>query len=320
MRSAVVAHLPPRSSRSRTNASTKSPARRVKGPCLAHRSGQPALGGRPLEQRRPYGALPVELQMIEPVCRLDQRRAAADRCNAQVHAVGRLRRNVTACPQNSSAVSGRPFSAPQRGQRWPPARTSPTNRKPRRSTVRINSCCSPVSPIARRAAGCDSVGVGAALQNHAAVPNGLQQLVLAHDPIAVLDQMRQNVEHLRFDMDCRFATARISPLAIELAVTKHVDHRCALDARYLCLPDEAGCSARLPQKSRIFFGNPPAAPQDGAALIASVWQQAQQDQLSAHVPQARRQGMPCPNRKLADCLTGLPERSPRLLRLRSPRA
>ena len=64
---------------------------------------------------------------------------------------------------------------------------SPTNRKPRRGTVRMNRCSLPVSPIARRAA--LILLVMASSDTTPAAPNRLDQFVLAYDMVPMPNEM-----------------------------------------------------------------------------------------------------------------------------------
>jgi len=52
------------------------------------------------------------------------------------------------------------------------------------------------------------------------MPNGLQQLVLADDPIAVSDQEQKQIQNLRLDLHKRRAVPQLSALRIEDAGLK----------------------------------------------------------------------------------------------------
>jgi hypothetical protein len=56
----------------------------------------------------------------------------------------------------------------------------------------------------------------------------LQQLILGHDPVAVRDEVDEDIENLRFEVDRHAGATQLPALTIELAVGKHISHRCAL--------------------------------------------------------------------------------------------
>src|SRR5262245_16484702 len=58
------------------------------------------------------------------------------------------------------------------------------------------------------------------LRHHAALPHGLHQLVLADDPVAMPDELDQDVEDLRLDAYGRAIAAQLAAVAIDLAVAK----------------------------------------------------------------------------------------------------
>jgi hypothetical protein len=63
--------------------------------------------------------------------------------------------------------------------------------------------------------------------DHATIPNGLQQFVPGHYAVVVSDEVDENIENLRFKVDSRAAAPQLAALAVELAVGKHISHRCA---------------------------------------------------------------------------------------------
>jgi hypothetical protein len=71
--------------------------------------------------------------------------------------------------------------------------------------------------------GADPAGEGI-VRHRAAIPDRLQQLVLADDTVPMLDQISQNLEHLRLDMDGRAVPAQLELVSIDLAVAKIHDH------------------------------------------------------------------------------------------------
>jgi len=52
------------------------------------------------------------------------------------------------------------------------------------------------------------------------VPDRRQQIILARDPIPVLDQIRQQIEYLWFDLDQLGAAPQLAPLEVERVVAK----------------------------------------------------------------------------------------------------
>ena len=76
-------------------------------------------------------------------------------------------------------------------------RTSPTKRKPLRATVRISFCV--LAGVADRLArGVDAAGQRG-VRHDAAAPDRGDQIILADDPVAIVDQIDQQVEDLRLD-------------------------------------------------------------------------------------------------------------------------
>jgi hypothetical protein len=52
------------------------------------------------------------------------------------------------------------------------------------------------------------------------VPDHLDQFVLAHDPVAVADQMHEQVKHLRLDMNNRAAAPQLPPRNVDFEVSE----------------------------------------------------------------------------------------------------
>ena len=78
----------------------------------------------------------------------------------------------------------------------------------------------------RLSRGVDAAGQGG-FGDDAAVPDGLDQIVLGDDPFAVLDQIDQEVEHLRFDGDAFAGAGQLAQVDIKHMVGKaklHVFH------------------------------------------------------------------------------------------------
>jgi len=58
------------------------------------------------------------------------------------------------------------------------------------------------------------------VRDNASVPDRRQQIILARDPIPVLDEIRQEIEYLWFDLDQLGAAAQLAPLEVERVVAK----------------------------------------------------------------------------------------------------
>src|SRR4029453_3443099 len=56
-------------------------------------------------------------------------------------------------------------------------------------------------------------------------PDGVEQFLLRHHPVAVPDQSGQSVEDLRLDRSGPAGSAQLEPVEIELAVVERVDQR-----------------------------------------------------------------------------------------------
>ena len=69
---------------------------------------------------------------------------------------------------------------------------------------------------ARRA----DTGTQRRLRNDPALPDRIDQLVLADDPVAVADQEEQQVEHLRLDPDGLPAPAQLMPSEIDFKLAE----------------------------------------------------------------------------------------------------
>lgn len=63
-----------------------------------------------------------------------------------------------------------------------------------------------------------------AIGNRAAVPDGVDQLVLGDDPVPVLDQVGEDGEHLRLESDRVVTVAELQARAIERVVVEAVNH------------------------------------------------------------------------------------------------
>jgi hypothetical protein len=64
------------------------------------------------------------------------------------------------------------------------------------------------------------------VRDDASLPDRVEQIILADDPVPVSDQMEQEVEHLRFHLDQLGASAQLPPCRIENVIAegkKHVD-------------------------------------------------------------------------------------------------
>jgi hypothetical protein len=54
------------------------------------------------------------------------------------------------------------------------------------------------------------------------LPYGRNEIVLAHHPLAVVDQIRKQVEHLRLDRHELIFAAELAPLAIECKICEQI--------------------------------------------------------------------------------------------------
>src|SRR5262249_59409423 len=77
-----------------------------------------------------------------------------------------------------------------------------------------------IAAVPERAAGRADAGAERGLRDDAALPDRLDQLVLAYDALAILHEVNDQVEHLRLDMDDRAGTPQLVPSDIDLEVGK----------------------------------------------------------------------------------------------------
>jgi hypothetical protein len=83
-------------------------------------------------------------------------------------------------------------------------------------------------------------------------PDRRDQVVLGHDPIPVLDEVQQDVEHLRFDGDLFSASAELPPFGIHGTFTKAKPQkglpvwRVISRNNQVCLPNKSSISQSLP--------------------------------------------------------------------------
>ena len=94
--------------------------------------------------------------------------------------------------------------------------TSPTKRNPRLCNVRMRLWSWPLSPSARRAALMRELSV--ASETAAPVPNRVDQLVLADDPIAVPNKVNEQIEHLRLDVNNRAGAPQLVSRDVDLEI------------------------------------------------------------------------------------------------------
>ena len=114
--------------------------------------------------------------------------------------------------RRTAACCSRPARRPR------PSSIAPTKRKPRLGSVRMRRWLSPLSPTARRAA---LIQVAERrLRNNPALPDRVDQFVLADDPVAIADQEDQQVEHLRLDPDGLPSPAQLVPPEIDLKLAE----------------------------------------------------------------------------------------------------
>ena len=82
----------------------------------------------------------------------------------------------------------------------------------------------PPAVVAERAAGGVDAGGEGGVRDAAAAPDRLEQLVLAHHALAMADQVDQEVEHLRLDLDCRTGRPQLAAVRIEGEAVELPDH------------------------------------------------------------------------------------------------
>src|ERR1700744_2528652 len=75
----------------------------------------------------------------------------------------------------------------------------------------------------RRARGIDAT-CECGLRNDAPVPDRRNEVVPADNTIALLDQIGQQIEYLRFKVEQNLAAAKLAPLTVERIVIESKDH------------------------------------------------------------------------------------------------
>ena len=100
----------------------------------------------------------------------------------------------------------------------------------------------PSSPTARRASLMPR-GQGR-LAHEAVAPDPVEQLGLHHDPVAVRDEVREHVEHLRLDVHHRPAPTQLDTIGVELALREHQASRAHHSFRSGPVAPAARCVAR----------------------------------------------------------------------------
>src|SRR5260370_8988419 len=77
-----------------------------------------------------------------------------------------------------------------------------------------------VAAVAERAPGRADARAQCRLRDDASLPNRLEQLVLAHDSIAVADEVNKEVDHLRLDVTDRAGAPHLLSCAVHLQIRK----------------------------------------------------------------------------------------------------
>ena len=150
---------------------------------------------------------------------LHQRRALADFRIGDANAVGR-RAEMNLLPRmRAGAAAGEALA------RRAASSTVPTKRMPLRAMVRISRCSSPLSPTALRAALMRLVSVESDTMRPPQTDG--DQIVLAHHAVAILHEVKQQVEHLRLDRDQFRAAPKLAPVGIKYMIFKAKLHRAA---------------------------------------------------------------------------------------------
>ena len=116
-------------------------------------ANEPEAIGEEAPERRPARVLPVVLKMGKPGWNTHERHALADTCHGKVNPIlGPAKRDLLTAGGMTWDLTGAVSSDELGVSNIASSRTSPTNRNPLRTTVRIQRCCSPSSPTARRTA------------------------------------------------------------------------------------------------------------------------------------------------------------------------
>src|SRR5262249_45951401 len=111
------------------------------------------------------------------------------------------------------------------------------------------------------------------IRHDAAAPDGGDQVVLAHDAVAVLHQIQQEIEHLRLDLDQLGAPAQLPPVDVKQMIFKTKWHGVGLPAT----PSRKGRDS-IARRSPAHPVTPPSM-RRGAARVGAAARR-----LLAHVP------------------------------------
>src|SRR5215467_12707186 len=177
---------------------------------------QPVLGSEDMQQVTPDRALPVIFEMIEPIGGFDQRRTPSCERIGNADSIGRgAEVNLLwRCLSDRSGVrvmSCRALFVDRANKAHAFARNG--------ADYFLN-----VSVVANRFA----CGVDPACQRRirydAAAPDRRDQVVLAHHAVSVLDQVDQQVEHLRLQSNQLGASPKLSAICIKYMIFKEELH------------------------------------------------------------------------------------------------
>src|SRR5262249_6041988 len=174
---------------------------------------QAELRRQPREQRRPHRTLPVELDVVHPIRGLDHGQAVSAHRDREIDA---LRGAAEA-----HLLGGRTI----RLAGWP------------RGRLLAHLADEPEAAAGHRAyeallfpAVADGMPRGGdpagqrGLRDDPSPPDRRQQIILARDAIPVLDQIRQEIEYLWFDLDQLGAAPQLAPLEVERVVAEQKAH------------------------------------------------------------------------------------------------
>src|SRR5262249_15288100 len=75
-----------------------------------------------------------------------------------------------------------------------------------------------VAAVAERPPCCADAGAQRRLRDDAALPNHVDQFVLADDPIAVANQVNEQIEHLRLDVNGRAGASQLLPRDVDVEI------------------------------------------------------------------------------------------------------
>jgi hypothetical protein len=173
---------------------------------------QPELFRKQRQQRRPDRALPIELDVVQPIGCLHNRQTVSARRNGEVHAVRRpAERHFLGCRGFRRRSCGEQSFAPL-FVKVPHEADAPLRHRTDEGLL--------LTAVAERAArGIDAV-VQRRLGYDPPAPDVLEQVLFAHHAVAVPDEMQDEVEHLRFDVHGCATAGQFAPVGVDGVVAE----------------------------------------------------------------------------------------------------